>query len=560
MWNLHPRTNGGGGNYGQSEHKGNFFRATYFDGRGAGGPVSTDSWTRTLSDPNGDGFSDFPGRVQWFVDFATNTYPAGAAPWIRKASNAGGGGTDSDINRQKGYGYKYLEWESRYGGWADSANEPTTAANLDFPNKPTLVASGDPAFPVSSLTFTPSAFSDPQGAGTFAAWQWRIAEISAPGIPGHVTGERNKYEIETIARSGDLTTAPAAFTIPLGVAEAGKTYRVRVRQKDTTGNWSHWSAPVQFAATATQASLAHYWNFNNPATLLTPTQTAGGGALAVAGTYLADTGQDFAAENARNGDTAGSHLRVNNPLTAGTQLTFTLPTTHYQNVIVKYETRRSGQGAGTQNVSYTLDGSTYVPFATYTIADADPVVQNLDFRNLAEANDNPLFGIRITFSQGSGGTAGNNRFDNLTVEADALPSGFETWKLASFPNPEDLADESISGPAANPSGDGVANLIRYAHGVGPYDPVATLLPTLTKSASTFDFRFRYDATKTDLIWKVKATNVPDDWPNLLFDSRTSPIPPLDDGWLPVPLPAYLGTGPAQDPRMFVRLEVELVTP
>ncbi|MBN8458631.1 MAG: lamin tail domain-containing protein, partial [Verrucomicrobia bacterium] len=85
MWNLNPKTTGSlGANSGQSSHKGNFLRAYYLDGgRGAGGPTATGTWIRSLSDPDADGFSDHEGLMQWFTDFATNTWPGGT--WIRKA-------------------------------------------------------------------------------------------------------------------------------------------------------------------------------------------------------------------------------------------------------------------------------------------------------------------------------------------------------------------------------------------------------------------------------------------------------------------------------------------
>ncbi len=567
LWNLNPRTNGDGGNSGQGSHKGNFFRATFYDSRGVGNVVGTNSWTRTLSDPDFDGFSNYPGSVKWFVDFATNTYPGNAAPWKRKASEAGGGGNDPDINRQKGYGYKYLEWETLYGGWTDSRIEPTIPPHTDFPNKPTLTASGDPTFPVSELTFTPSPFADPQGVGTFAAWQWRIAEISAPGIPGYVSGDSYKYEINPLATSEELTGAPAEFSIPLGIATVGKTYRVRVRQKDNSGNWSHWSDPAQFAATENPATLVHYWNFNDAENFLAPTQTVGGGTIAPSATLPSEvisnsSNQGFVGANARNGDPAGAHLRVNNPL--GASLDLALPTYGHSDIIVKYETRRSGQGAGTQNVSYTLDGTTFLPFEDITVTDGDPVEQILDFRGVSGVEDNPHFGLRIAFIEDDGGTSGNNRFDNLTVDGKTIvrpPAvGYWDWKVAAFPDPAEQADESISGPQANPSGDGVANLIRYALGVGPNDSVLHLMPKLVTAGSDHEFRFRYDATKPDLVWRVVATNDPQSWPTVLFDSRTSPLPPLDDGWLPLSLPAYLGAGPAADAAMFVRLEISLVTP
>ncbi len=199
-----------------------------------------------------------------------------------------------------------------------------------------------------------------------------------------------------------------------------------------------WLLPLcAVASAAPPGVLIHYWNFNNDAALLTPTQTIGGGTMAVAGTYLADINEGFAGLNARNGDAAASHLRVNNPLTAGTMVTAAIPTTGFQNILVKYETRRSANGAGTQSLAYTVDGTTYVPLATFTISELVPVVQTLDFSLIPAANNNLHFGLRITFAQGAGASTGNNRFDDLTVEADALPGnpkllsgGDAGWNIA----------------------------------------------------------------------------------------------------------------------------------
>ena len=281
--------------------------------------------------------------------------------------------------------------------------------------------------------------------------------------------------------------------------------------------------------------------------------------MAVTGAYESGTGQNFAATNARNGDLAATHLRVNNPAATGsnTLVAIATPTTGHKDIIVKYETRRSGTGAGTQFVSYTLDGTNFTAFTTITVVDGTPVVQNLDFRPIPAANNNPHFGIRITFAVGSGGITGNNRFDNLTVEGIALPpSGYASWQAEHFTNPVDLGNPAISGPLANPSGDGINNLLRYAHSVGPQDPVLALLPQLATDVGNRVFRFRYDAGKPDLIWRVRATNDLGTWTAVLFDSTTDPIPPMTNGWLPVQVPMFLGAGPAADDRMFLRLEVE----
>ena len=83
---------------------------------------------------------------------------------------------------------------------------------------------------------------------TFAAMQWRVAEISAPGLPGYQTGEPRKYEIEELWRSEELMTPTNRFALSLTMWQPNHTYRVRARYKNNTGRWSHWSDPVQFRA------------------------------------------------------------------------------------------------------------------------------------------------------------------------------------------------------------------------------------------------------------------------------------------------------------------------
>jgi len=53
------------------------------------------------------------------------------------------------------------------------------AADPAIPNTPVIEATTPAGFPVNSLTFSTSAFADPQGADTFGAMKWRIAEVAA---------------------------------------------------------------------------------------------------------------------------------------------------------------------------------------------------------------------------------------------------------------------------------------------------------------------------------------------------------------------------------------------
>ena len=63
-------------------------------------------------------------------------------------------------------------------------------------------------------------------------------------------GRPGKYEIDAVWETDELTAFGTDVTVPASVVQAGRTYRLRCRMKDTTGRWSHWSSPVQFTAGA----------------------------------------------------------------------------------------------------------------------------------------------------------------------------------------------------------------------------------------------------------------------------------------------------------------------
>src|ERR1700678_3074151 len=53
---------------------------------------------------------------------------------------------------------------------------------------------------------------------------------------------------------------------------------------------------------------------------------------------------------------------------------------------------------------------------------------------------------------------------------------YTTWKTQVF-TPADQANPAVSGETANPSGDGIDNLEKYAFGLNPYQNVSTGTPT-----------------------------------------------------------------------------------
>lgn len=359
-----------------------------------------------------------------FRDYVVNTWP--------------GGFWNPNIGNQLGYGHQALLSEV-----SDDA----------IPATPTLSYPGDPSYPADGLTFEASEFCDPQGAETFAARQWRIAEIS-----------RNEaYEMEALWSAVTESAEATSVVYPISTVIPGRTYRARVRQRDDTGRWSHWSAPVTFVVSPAQSQLVHYWNFNQngtPEDLLSPT-VGSGSILIINGPsteVLSGSGQDFAASNAQDGDPAGSHLRVNNPI--GAIATFHIPTTHFSDVVVRFETRRSGQGAGEQFWSYTLDGEAWVTLSQVLPPDGEPTVAELDFRSIQEAGNNPHFAVRVQFSQGVGGEGGNNRIDNLTLTGKPM-EGVNWPPVAAADIPErldviegqSLTREAIASWFIDPEGD-----------------------------------------------------------------------------------------------------------
>ena len=195
VWNHHPRT----------VDKGAFYRNP------AKQKMADGEFQRTLATP------DFPGFVKYIADYVTAARPA-TAPWKLSDGIA------------SGYGYGYV--------LADSES-------AEIPDRPKLTYTGLPNFPVNALAFTTTPFSSKKGGAEFAAMQWRLADISPPAEPG----ARRRYEIESVWESAETTPFNAALRLPINLAKAGATYRLRVRLKDNARRYSRWSEPIQFTAT-----------------------------------------------------------------------------------------------------------------------------------------------------------------------------------------------------------------------------------------------------------------------------------------------------------------------
>ena len=128
----------------------------------------------------------------------------------------------------------------------------TAADEALVPAAPVLTRAdgGAGPMPTNALRFVSSAFGGKNGA-SFAAMKWRLAEVTDPAAAGYKAYDRSTpraYEAVASWESPEMTAFTSEVTFPAVGARPGGTYRARVKHKDSTGRWSHWSAPVQFAA------------------------------------------------------------------------------------------------------------------------------------------------------------------------------------------------------------------------------------------------------------------------------------------------------------------------
>jgi len=183
----------------------------------------------------------------------------------------------------------------------------------------------------------------------------------------------------------------------------------------------------------------HAWDFESVAEFLVPSYTVGGGVLAVEPGAATEVLRNTSAQNFPT-----AHLRVNNPL--GATVTLGIPTTGYEAITLDFLIRRSGQGAGEQTLSYTLDGVEWHDHATIAVDDAAPQAWSFDFGPVSGVADNPDFAVRFSAGlsaaqlDGGGGLGGNHRFDDILVAGVALedadlipillPGGNAEWHVA----------------------------------------------------------------------------------------------------------------------------------
>ena len=171
---------------------------------------------------SGPGISSLDGYVQDMKNFA---FSGGSWP----------GGNDSAMAQANDNG---ASGQQGRDAWLDIHQGENGEASR-IPDTPVLTYTGPAGFPTNALSFQTTAFADPQGSGTFGALEWRLALMDEPGA----------FEIDASWESGELATFSNTIAIPTTAVRSGSIYRARVRHRDHSGRWSHWSTPVEFTTT-----------------------------------------------------------------------------------------------------------------------------------------------------------------------------------------------------------------------------------------------------------------------------------------------------------------------
>jgi hypothetical protein len=190
-------------------------------------PADRDRWT---SAPSAAGSQNAPSLESVVADMKQFAFIGGS--WT--------GGNDAQqaaISRDSGVS----------GRQGRDAYLDALAMDPQVPGTPVIVSRGPSDYPVDQLLFETLGYS---GSYAFAAWKWRLAEVTLPeDLPLPLT-EQPRFEIEAVWESEEISDRhDTVILIPADTVRVGVRYRVRARVKDVTGRWSHWSAPVEFVTT-----------------------------------------------------------------------------------------------------------------------------------------------------------------------------------------------------------------------------------------------------------------------------------------------------------------------
>lgn len=196
------------------------------------------------------------------------------------------------------------------------------------------------------------------------------------------------------------------------------------------------------AASAAHADLVAYWNFNNLSTTggvpsnanqtaYAPTQGTGSlnlvGWTSRAGTSPPHGISNFGGStiNSLNADPSGQSLALQAGTTSGTpnngaSAVFSFSLTGLLDPTLSFATQRTGTGFNSIQLAYSTDGTNYTDFGSPYNPATSFALQSFDLSSIDSLDNQASVFLRLTFA-GATASAGNNRLDNIQINAIAIP-------------------------------------------------------------------------------------------------------------------------------------------
>ncbi|MDD5261219.1 MAG: putative Ig domain-containing protein [Methylacidiphilales bacterium] len=142
---------------------------------------------------------------------------------------------------------------------------------------------------------------------------------------------------------------------------------------------------------------------------------------------------------------------------------------------------------------------------------------------------------------------------SATLALNSLPASFATWKAAWFTTAQ-LSDPTVSGDLANPSGDGICNLLDYAFNLDPTPHNSALfLPQPTEQGGFLALTYTVNKSVGDLVYLVEVSGDLQNW-NSGPVYTSSPVVLSDNGVTQTVQVTDL-TSTSAASRRFIRLRV-----
>jgi hypothetical protein len=170
------------------------------------------------------------------------------------------------------------------------------------------------------------------------------------------------------------------------------------------------------------ADLIAYWHFNTyDGDATTIAADVGVGTITITGFSAGDLDNFLGTTvNAIPPTPAGTSLSLKNDANNGDFLTVSFSMTGLRDLVLTYATQRSSTGFNSNQWAYSTNNVTFTNFGSPVVPPSSFGLVTLDLSSVSSLNNATTVFLRYTFN-GATSSSGNNRIDNVQLNAQAIP-------------------------------------------------------------------------------------------------------------------------------------------